>query len=173
MVQALATVGAAAGSAARALSQQSKSQRTVEQLPSSTEKIASAQQKKIAELAYKNAREERLLHFIEQPQILGLFMTFAGVLIAQTVKFTDDKFANEIVQSAMTTTSVLMGLGYAGVGDLTTLAVAGMAGIGSLLDIATTLDDLIGDAAGQVRSDASSIWNTITDDLAGLLRAIP
>jgi len=97
--------------------------------------IIAAPDMKRAKYVSKQADKERLLNFISQPEILGLGMTLAGIYASQKIQFSDNKAVNEGIQATATSASVLIGLGHAGVGDLTTAIVAGLAGITSFMDI--------------------------------------
>ena len=134
MVQA---IGSVLAGAAGALGSQSKRERSP-RLPiaSSTSALVSAPDKRSAKIALQNAREERIYDLLSQPEVLGFAMTFAGIAAAQMVPFSEDKLANESIQAVATSCAVLMGLGYAGVGDLTTTVVAGLAGAASLTQLA-------------------------------------
>lgn len=105
------------------------------ELPQTTGVLASIPDKKIARIAAKNAKEERLMYLLTQPEIIGLLISLAGIYASQNIKFSSTGAANEGIQAIATMTSVLIGLGYAGVGDLTTMLAAGIAGGVSLSDI--------------------------------------
>lgn len=126
-------------------------------LASSTSAIVSAEDRKLAKLALKNAREERLYDLLSQPEVLGFGMTFAGIAAAQMIPFSNDRLANESIQAIATSCAVLMGLGYAGVGDLTTTVVAGLAGAASLTQLAQ--DVASGVTEGTVSALLSPIEN--------------
>lgn len=97
--------------------------------------LAQAPDMKRAKYISKQADKERLLAFISQPEILGLIMTLGGIYASQKITFSDNKAVNEGIQATATSASVLIGLGHAGVGDLTTAIIAGLAGITSMADL--------------------------------------
>lgn len=140
MVQAalpiIGAVGSLAGGAASALGSQQKREISRPELPSVALAMSRAQDKKQAKALAQAAREDRLVYFLSQPEVLGLLVTIAGLYASQNIPFSSNKVANEGMQSLATMASVLIGLGYAGVGDLTTLLVAGIAGGVSLFDLA-------------------------------------
>ena len=105
------------------------------QIASALPAIAAAPDAKRAKRIEKSADKERIYNLLSQPEVLGFMMTFAGITAAQLIPFSSNKVANEAIQATATTASVIMGMGYAGVGDLTTLTVAALAGAGSLTDL--------------------------------------
>ena len=108
--------------------------------------IAAAPDSKRAKRLEKVAERERIYNLLSQPEVLGFVLTFAGITAAQLIPFSSNKIANEAIQASATTASVIMGMGYAGVGDLTTLVVAGLAGAGSLTDLFSGFSgDVVGD----------------------------
>jgi len=98
---------------------------------SSLPALAAADKKHLAKLR-KEASSERFYNLISQPEILGFVMAFGGLLAANNIPFSDDEEKNILLQGIASTLSVAMGMGYAGVGDLTSLSVALAAGAGSL-----------------------------------------
>jgi len=97
----------------------------------STAGIALARDAKVAKQARKNASEERLLSLVTDPQVMGLATVLGGLWAANNMTFIpgeENRASNQYVRAAAATAVVLMGLGRAGVGDMTTLAVAGLAG---------------------------------------------
>ena len=89
----------------------------------------------------KEADKERLYNLLTQPEVLGLLITLGGMVASQNIPFSQDPQANEAIKATATSASVLLGLGHAGVGDLTTMIVALGAGGGSLIG------SLIGDTS--------------------------
>lgn len=72
-------------------------------------------------------------------------MTFAGIYVANTIRFADDDIANNMLQATATSAAVLLGLGHAGVGDLTTATIAGLAGVAAAIEgIAAPVEDATG-----------------------------
>jgi len=102
-------------------------------VPSAIAVVGSVKDKKTSKRISQQAREERLWALLTQPEVVGMVMTFAGVIAANNIPFSGDEKQNDLLQGIMTTASVAMGLGYAGVGDLTGLAVAVSAGGASVL----------------------------------------
>lgn len=118
------------------------------QIPSATGAIAMAKDKKTAKLAAKNAREERIWNLLSQPEVLGWMMTIGGILAVQNIPFNSDRAINEMLQGAATSATVIMGMGHAGVGDLTTSIIAGLAGVASIMEGVDLPDiNLMGDNA--------------------------
>lgn len=147
MAQALAALPAIAG----AFSNQSRSRQPGPRpAPDSALPVLLAADKKKLKKLSKEADKERLYNLITQPEVLGLLITLGGMLASQNIPFSGDHEKNEILKSTATTASVLMGLGYAGVGDLTTLIIALGAGGGSLIGSLVDLGDLgsIGGSGG-------------------------
>lgn len=94
--------------------------------------LAAAEKKKLKKLQ-KEADREKLYNLLAQPEVLGLVITLGGLFASQVIPFSSDRETNMALQSTAATASVLLGLGHAGVGDLTTLIIAAAAGGGSLL----------------------------------------
>lgn len=113
--------------------------------------ILAADKKKLKKIQ-KEADKERLYNLLMQPEVLGIVITFAGILAAQNIPFSGDPEANEALKATATTASVLLGLGHAGVGDLTTLIIALGAGGGSLLG------SIVGDGNGILSSLDPTKW---------------
>lgn len=103
--------------------------------------IASASNAKVAREAKENASQERWLYFLTQPEILDLAILIAGLYASNRITFSkDNNIQNELMQSLAMTGSILIALGHAGVGDLTTSAVASTAGVGNM--VTGTLGDV-------------------------------
>lgn len=117
-----------------ALSNQSRSRRDLDRptVESAIPAISSADKKRLRKIS-KEADKERLYNLVTQPEVLGLLITLTGIMASQRMPFSDDPQQNEALKAVATSASVLMGLGYAGVGDLTTMIVALGAGGGSLI----------------------------------------
>lgn len=94
--------------------------------------MAAADKKRLKQIR-DEADKERLYNLLVQPEILGMVITLGGIFASNRLSFASNKERNAVLQSVATTASVLLGLGYAGVGDLTTLIIAAGAGGGSLL----------------------------------------
>lgn len=102
----------------------------------STPALALAKDLQLARLALKNAREERAYAVLTDPLVLGTLVTIGGVLVAANLPFHSDPKVNLGLQGVAASSAVLMGLGRAGCGDMTTLAMAaGTAGILALSGI--------------------------------------
>lgn len=132
----LGALGAMGGSLMGAVSQQSRSPGAgVQKIPrpdTSTAAIAQAKDPRTARMARANADAERLTHILTDDQILGLLVVFGGLWAAQKIPWSENDTTNAALTATASTAAVLMGLGRAGVGDLTTMMLAGGAGIGSV-----------------------------------------
>lgn len=126
--------------------------------------VLSASEKKRLKKLMKEADKERLYNLLVQPEVLGLILTLGGMFAAQNIPFSSDPASNEALQAAATSASVLLGLGYAGVGDLTTLLVAAGAGGGSLFG------SLFGDI--DIANSIPGLQNYGLGPLGGLIRGI-
>lgn len=94
--------------------------------------ILAADKKKLCRVE-KQIGNQRLYNLLLQPEVLGLLITFGGMFAANKIPFSSKKAENEALQAVAVTASVLLGLGYAGIGDLTTLIIAlGAGGISAL-----------------------------------------
>lgn len=102
------------------------------QVESALPAIIAADKKKTNKVI-KQAEKERLYNLVTQPEVLGLLITLGGIFAAQNIPFSQNKAQNEVIQATATSAAVLLGLGHAGVGDLTTAIMAAGAGGGSLL----------------------------------------
>lgn len=118
------------GGVGQAISKQSHSpvSGTPARVDTSTAAIAAARTDKLARRLSRNAREERLMALLTDPQVMGLLTTIGGLMLATHLPFSENPTTNARLQGLAASCAVLMGLGRAGVGDLTTLAVAGGAG---------------------------------------------
>ena len=101
----------------------------------STAGIALARDAKTAKEAKKNAQEERLMALLTDPQVMGLLTVFGGLYAANVIPWSQDKTTRALLASLAASASVLMGLGRAGVGDMTTLLMAGGAGAATGLGV--------------------------------------
>lgn len=126
----IAAAGAALGGLASAFGNQSRGSAgsTAPRSDTSTAALALASSPKMARELRKNARDERMLAVLLDPQVLGLLVTFGGLAAASRIPFHPDPDTNTKVQGLAAAAAVLMGLGRAGVGDLTTLTMAAGAG---------------------------------------------
>lgn len=164
MVQAaLATAGGMLSGITGAFGNQTKRQIERPQLPQTTAVIASAPDKKIAKKALDNAREERLMYLLTQPEVLGFLISIIGIIGANNIRLHEDDNINNSLQALCTTLSVLLGLGYAGVGDLTTLVMSLASGAISFFDDAKMKED--------ITSEISSEWYKFIVPGAGLWHA--
>jgi len=127
MVQALATT------ALSAFTGQSHREVTRQPMPSALAVIGTAKDLKTARRISREADKERIYAFLTQPEVLGYIMAIGGLALVNNIPFSNDEVKNAYIQSLASTMSVLLGLGYAGVGDLTTMLVSLMAGGGSFI----------------------------------------
>lgn len=156
MVQALA------GSVLGAFGNQSKRVVDRQPIPSAVAVIGAAKDNKTAKRISKEADKERLYALLTQPEVLGLLLTFGGVVAANKIPFSSDPAENDLLQGIMTTASVVMGCGYAGVGDLTSLSLAIAAGGASVLG--SLVGDAVDDVGGAINPfnwkwPLGPIWN--------------
>jgi len=156
MVQAIAgTIGGLFGN-------QTRREISRPQIQSVTPALMGQTDKKTQKQILKAAREERIYNLFMQPEVMGLVLTFAGVLAANKIPFSSNEAENNLLQGIMTTTSVVMGCGYAGVGDLTSLSLGISAGGASILS--GLVGDVIDDAGGSLNPfkwkwPLGPIWN--------------
>jgi len=94
---------------------------------SSLPALAAADKKQFRKLK-SVADQERIYQLLMQPEVLGFLMAFGGLIAANRIRFSSDNEANMLLQGVASAMSVGMGSGYAGVGDLTSFALASMAG---------------------------------------------
>jgi len=102
-------------------------------IDTSTAAIVNARDRKTARIARKNAEQERILALISDPQVMGLITVFGGLAAANMIPWSADPGKRNALAGIAAMSAVLMGLGRAGVGDLTTMVVAGGAGAASAL----------------------------------------
>lgn len=129
---ALGAIGSALGGVGSMLSQQSHSPAAQVQrhVDTSTAAIAAAgHDKKLRRELAKNAREERLVAILTDPQVMGALVTIGGLVASSRIPFHPDPVTNARLRGVSAASCVLMGLGRAGVGDMTTLAFAAAAGV--------------------------------------------
>jgi len=155
-------VQAIAGTVLSAFGNQSKRQVERHPMPTSLAVIGTAKDNKTAKRISREADKERLYAILTQPEILGMLLTFGGVILANNIPFSQDKAENDLLQGIMTTASVVMGCGYAGVGDLTSLSLAVSAGGASILS--SLVSDVVDDAGGAINPfnwkwPLGPIWN--------------
>lgn len=147
----LGALGALGGSLMGAVSQQGRSPAASipkqPRMDTSTQAIAQAKDPRTARAARSNADAERLLSILTDDQLMGLMVVFGGLWAAQKIPWADNQTTNAALTATASTAAVLMGLGRAGVGDLTTLMLATGAGMGSVS----------GDVAGAIRNMAGGI----------------
>lgn len=94
----------------------------------STTAIAMAGSTKARKAALKNADKERMMALLTDPQVMGLLVTFGGLFAAQVIPWSENERRRTALAALASSSAVLMGLGRAGVGDLTSLMVAAGAG---------------------------------------------
>lgn len=107
----------------------------------------------------RQAEAERLYNLLMQPEVLGLVITLTGIVVANNIPLSGDPGRNAALRSIATTASVLLGLGYAGIGDLTTLIIAASSGGVSLAG--TDITDIVGPLPGVSDSAGKSILSTL------------
>lgn len=170
-------VQAAAGALLGAFSGQSRRNDQVRpQITSSLPVLASSSPKMFKKLK-KQADREQLFNLIMQPEVLGYLMAFGGLMLANNVPFSGNEIKNAALQGIASTLSVALGLGYAGVGDLTSLSIALAAGGASILpDILPDIsiggispdgDNTVADIG--VTTTRNTLYNMIFGPIAPLL----
>lgn len=127
----LGAVGSLVGGLTGAFSQQSRSPAAVAapRVDTSTAAIATAPTERAARRAARNAERERMIALVTDPQVMGLLTVIGGLALSTRIPFHEDPMTNARIQGVAATCCVLMGLGRAGVGDITTMMVAGGAGL--------------------------------------------
>ncbi len=112
----VAAVGAALGGVASAFGNQSRASAGAAppRVDTSTAAIALARDPKMARQLRKNARDERILALVTDPQVMGLLVTFGGLAAASRIPFHPDPDTNARVQGLAAAAAVLMGLGLWG-----------------------------------------------------------
>lgn len=113
--------------------------------------------------AVANAREERLHALLSDPQIMGLLVTIGGVALATNAPFHRNKVVNAQLQALTAAAAVLMGLGRAGVGDLTTLTIAaGTAAAVAPAGLGDSLEDALSVITGPGQTVGQWLWQAIS-----------
>lgn len=135
MTTALATLGGL-------FSNQSRRNVERQHIPSAVDSMALAKDSKTARRIAKQQREERLFALLNQPEVLGLIMLFGGIFVANNIPFSKDPEADKFLKAVATTGSVAVSMGHAGVGDMTGLSVATLAGGASLLGSLVDMPDV-------------------------------
>ena len=130
MVQALG--GALAGVASAFSGQSRREIRERPQVQSALPVLATTDKARQINKIRSEAREERLFNLLSQPEVLGYLMAIGGLVASNQIPFSSDDDKNAYLQAVASTMSVAMGMGYAGVGDLTSLSVGILAGGASL-----------------------------------------
>lgn len=152
MTTALASLGSAlAGSFSREKSGETQRPK----FPEISTAIATVKDRKTRTAMQRQADQERVFALLAQPEVLGLLMTIGGIYLSNNIRFHSNDASNAVLQSTATTASALMGLGYAGVGDLASTIVALTAGGGSLLG---NLAEIVG---GDLANPDSYGWNPL------------
>lgn len=95
----------------------------------STAAIAAAPDAKAAKRAAKNADKERLASLLSDPAVMGIITLIAGLYIAENIPWSSDPTRRRLLRGLALSGVTLTALGRAGVGDMTTLLMAGTAGI--------------------------------------------
>lgn len=126
-------------------------------IDTSTQAIAMARDGHVARTALKNADRERLYAILTDPQVLGLACVLGGVLLSANAQFHPNRSVNGQLRGIAAGSCVLLGLGRAGVGDMTTLSVAALtAGTLGLAGLAEDIDDGSGSGGS---SSGGSAWS--------------
>lgn len=119
--------------------------------------------------AVANAREERLHALLTDPQIMGLLVTLGGVALAANTPFHRNKVVNAELQALTAAAAVLMGLGRAGVGDLTTLTLAaGTAAAVSSEGLGEGLEDALTTTTSAGVSVGEWLWRALSTGISWL-----
>lgn len=155
----LAGVGSILGGLTSAFGNQSRAPAgsAPARVDTSTAALAGARDEKHLRAMARNADKERMLAVLTDPQVMGLLVTFGGLALATRIPFHENKKTNRNLQGIAAASAVLMGLGRAGVGDLTTLALA--TGTGTAIVLGAPMESA-GDVDG---SGAGSTVDTILD----------
>lgn len=135
-------------------------------LESSTAAIALAPTNQARRAAAANADKERLFALLTDPQILGLLTVFGGLLVANKIRFSDNYLANKGLRSMATASSILLGLGRAGVGDLTCMSMAAAAGAISMADPGSGSGSGSGGSAASALGPTGDFWSDIFNPAA-------
>lgn len=102
----------------------------------------------------KTRREDRLMNFVTDPQMMGLITLLGGLYAAQRIPFSENEAVNENLRMVATGGVVLAAVCRAGLGGWPALAAAGLTaattkeGIGELDPLANLLG-------------AKSIWSRV------------
>jgi len=139
-------VTAALTTAAGLLGGQSRRDTTQTMLPSVIPSLAMAKDKKTMKALMQEADKERMYAIFTNPQLMGIIIALAGIVVANRIPYTGDKEADILIASVATMMVVVIACGYAGVGDLT----------GAVLALATGGANLIGKVL-----DEFSIWDLL------------
>jgi len=92
-----------------------------------TAALALAHDKKHLKALQRNAQAERLLSVLTDPHIMGAAVTLGGLYLSTRIRFHEADQTNANLQGVSAAAMVAMGLGRAGVGDLTSSALAATA----------------------------------------------
>lgn len=148
-------VQAALGSVVGAFAGQSHRERKERvSAESSLPVLLAAKDTRTAKRIREEAREERIFNLLTQPEVLGMLMALGGLIISNQIPFSRDEEKNVFLQAIASVMTVAMGMGYAGVGDLTSLSVGLAAGGGSLLGGLIDLRDI-------ADIDIGNFWDSI------------
>lgn len=149
----LAGVASALGAVGGLFSQQSRggAGSAVQQTPTpridtSTAAIAQAKDRRERAALVRNAREERLVSVLTDPNVMGAATVLVGLMLSARLPFHEDPGTNARLRGLAAASMVLMGLGRAGVGDMTSLVVA--SGVGLSLVASEGIDNLVPDIPG-------------------------
>jgi hypothetical protein len=76
----------------------------------------------------KSRREDRMMNFVTDPQMMGLITLLGGLYAAQRIPYSDDETRNDLLRGIATSGVVLAALSRAGLGSWQALAAASVAG---------------------------------------------
>lgn len=123
-------------------------------LDTSTHAIAIAPDHAARKDAMKNAREERFHALVTDPHVQGLAMVIGGTLLAANMPYHSNRFVNGELRALTASAVMLMGLGRAGVGDMTSMVMA--AGTGAVLTGAALADEPSSQPSGSAGGTTAS-----------------
>jgi hypothetical protein len=99
----------------------------------------------------KTRRENRLMDFVTDPQMMGLITLIGGLYVAQRIPYSEDPERNDLVRGVATGGVVLAALSRSGLGGWQALAAAGI-----------TTSATVGGDKPPIQLDWSGFWKNIT-----------
>lgn len=142
----------------------------VPRVDTSTQAIALARDGATARAAARNADKERLYSLLTDPQVLGVACALGGTLLAANMQFHANRTVNGQLRGLTAGSCMLMGLGRAGVGDMTSLSVAALTA--GVLGMAGLAED-IGDSGSGSGSGSPSAWDQFWSGLVNIAQVPP